>query len=183
MEKISVITARLFYDLIARWLPENTSYLRLNQKRIRCWCARNFVSSGQIAKTANIDRNVTISTQLYLGERSGLGKNSVLQGKIRIGSDVMMGPECMIYTINHMTSRTDCPMNQQGVEQPRPVVIGDDVWIGSRVIILPGVQIGNGAVIGAGAVVPKDIPAYAVAVGNPAVVVKYRNGQMDRKSE
>lgn len=54
------------------------------------------------------------------------------------------------------------------------VIIGNDVWIGSDVTILSGVTIGNGAVIGAGAVVAKDVPAYAVAVGNPATVVKYR---------
>ncbi|MGO4389048.1 CatB-related O-acetyltransferase [Microvirga sp. 2YAF29] len=55
--------------------------------------------------------------------------------------------------------------------------IGHDVWIGSHVIILPGVTIGTGAIIGAGAVVAKDIPAYAIAVGNPAKVVKYRFDQ------
>lgn len=56
-----------------------------------------------------------------------------------------------------------------------PVVIGDDVWIGTRVIILPGVKIGNGVIIAAGAVVTKDIPDYAVAGGVPAKVIKYRN--------
>ena len=56
----------------------------------------------------------------------------------------------------------------------RRTIIGHDVWIGSQAIILPGVTIGTGAVIGAGAVVAKDVPAYAVAVGNPARVVKYR---------
>ena len=51
---------------------------------------------------------------------------------------------------------------------------GDDVWIGTRVIILPGVTIGKGVIIGAGAIVTKDIPEYAIAVGNPARVIKYR---------
>ena len=55
------------------------------------------------------------------------------------------------------------------------VIIGDYVWIGRRVIVLPGVQIGKGAVVGAGSIVSKDIPDYAVAVGNPAKVVKYRD--------
>ncbi len=56
-----------------------------------------------------------------------------------------------------------------------PVVIGDDVWIGTRVIILPGVKIGNGVIFADGAVVTKDIPDYAVAGGVPAKVIKYRN--------
>lgn len=56
----------------------------------------------------------------------------------------------------------------------KPIKIGNDVWIGHSAIVLPGVTVGNGAVIGAGAVVSKDIPAYAVAVGNPAKIIKYR---------
>jgi len=55
-----------------------------------------------------------------------------------------------------------------------PVIIGDDVWIGCNVVILPGTTIGSHAVIGAGAVVTKDIPEYAVVVGNPARIVKFR---------
>ena len=55
-----------------------------------------------------------------------------------------------------------------------PVSIGNDVWIGGRVIILPGVNIGDGCIIGAGAVVTKDIPSYCVAVGVPAKVVRHR---------
>jgi maltose O-acetyltransferase len=65
-------------------------------------------------------------------------------------------------------------MNKQGIDVERPIVIDDDVWIGARVIILPGVHIGTGAVIGAGAVVTKDVPAYAVVGGNPARVIKMR---------
>ena len=56
-----------------------------------------------------------------------------------------------------------------------PVYIGDDVWIGARVIILPGRKIGEGVIIGAGAVVTKDVPDYAVVGGNPAKVIKFRN--------
>lgn len=96
-------------------------------------------------------------------------------GKVTIGDGVMIGPECFIYTLNHNISRTDIPMFKQGFAEPKPVTIADDVWIGSRVTILPGVHIGTGAVIGAGAVVSKSVPDYAVVVGNPAKIVKYRN--------
>lgn len=86
----------------------------------------------------------------------------------------MMGRESFIYTYNHETLRTDIPMQEQGGTAEKTVSIGNDVWIGSRVTILPGVTIGNGAVIGASSVVTKDVPPYAVACGNPAKVVKYR---------
>ena len=65
-------------------------------------------------------------------------------------------------------------MCRQGLTRPRPVIIEDDVWIGTKVIILPGVHIGKGSVIGAGAVVTKNIPAYSIAAGNPAVVKRNR---------
>lgn len=65
-------------------------------------------------------------------------------------------------------------MGAQGLSKPEPVVIGNDVWIGSRVTILPGVHIGDGAVIGAGAVVTKNVPEYEVWGGNPAKYLKSR---------
>ena len=65
-------------------------------------------------------------------------------------------------------------MMEQGFEEERPVIIGDDVWIGDRVMILPGVEIGRGAVLAAGAVVTRDVPPYAVAAGVPARVIRDR---------
>lgn len=93
---------------------------------------------------------------------------------MKIGKHVMMGPEVLIYTQNHDFSRTDIPMDQQGWSKERPVVIEDDVWIGSRVTILPGVIIGRGSIVGASAVVTKSFPPYSVIAGNPASVVKSR---------
>ena len=86
----------------------------------------------------------------------------------------MMGPECMIYTSNHGMDRTDIPMWKQQSTEVEPVVIGNDVWIGARVIILPGVHIGDGCVIGAGSVVTKDVEEYTVVAGNPAKFIRKR---------
>ena len=85
-----------------------------------------------------------------------------------------MAPECMIYTKNHSIERTDIPMNLQGETLEKPVVISNDVWIGARVIILPGVNIGEGSVLGAGCVVTRDVPPYTVVGGVPAKVIKQR---------
>lgn len=89
----------------------------------------------------------------------------------------MMGPWCIIYTRNHAFSRTDIPMREQGMQDFKPVSIGNDVWIGSRVTITSGVKIGNGCIIGTGSVVTKDVPDFAVVGGNPAKILKYRNSE------
>ena len=114
------------------------------------------------------------STKLSIGDHSSLGINSVIQGPVNIGNNVMMGPEVYIYTQNHSHQRTDIPMIDQGYEREKPVTIKDDVWIGSRVTILPGVTVGKGAIIGASAVVTKDVPDYSIVAGNPACVIKSR---------
>ncbi|UBK27605.1 maltose O-acetyltransferase [Clostridium perfringens] len=86
----------------------------------------------------------------------------------------MMGPEVIVYTTNHKINSIQVAIKYQGNTDEKQVKIGDGCWIGARVIILPGVTIGKGVVIGAGAVVSKNIPDYAVVVGNPAKIIKFR---------
>lgn len=130
-------------------------------------------------KNVNIDRNDDFARSVIIGDESGIGKNSVVGAYITIGKYVMMGPECFIYTRNHAYSRTDIPMCKQGFSEYRPVTIGNDVWIGARVTILPGVSIGNGGVIAAGSVVTGHIPDYAVAAVIPTRVKKYRSASSE----
>lgn len=126
-----------------------------------------------IEKGADFGKGSAIS----IGNNSGLGINCRVRGPLDIGDNVMMGPDVVILTSSHNHGRTDIPMNAQGHALPKRVSIGNDVWIGTRVIILPGVNIGNGAIIGAGAVVTKDVPDMAVVGGCPAKVIKYRNSE------
>lgn len=86
----------------------------------------------------------------------------------------MMGTDVTIITRNHRFDRTDIPMMEQGFEEERPVYIGNDVWIGDRVLILPGVHIGDGSIIAAGAVVTKDVPPYSIVAGVPARKIRDR---------
>ena len=86
----------------------------------------------------------------------------------------MMGPDVIILNGGHNFQKTDIPMRLQGEKQQIQTIIGDDVWIGTRAIIMPGVKIGKGVIVGAGAVVTKDIPDYAVVGGVPAKILKYR---------
>lgn len=112
---------------------------------------------------------------ISLGDRVAFNSGCWVNGYggLTIGSDTGIGPGTMIHTANHVTADIDAPFIDQGWES-KPVMIGENVWIGMGVIILPGVTIGDGAFIGAGAVVTKDIEAWGVAVGNPAKVIKKR---------
>ena len=125
-------------------------------------------------KSVNIEHGARFAYGCELGDHSGIGVNCYLHGKTVIGNDVIMGPECVFYSKNHRSDRLDVPIRLQGDTEEMPVVIGDDVWIGHRVMLLPGVHIGNGCVIAAGAVVTKDIPDYSVAGGVPARVIRSR---------
>lgn len=94
----------------------------------------------------------------------------ILDGaKVCIGNNVFIAPNAGIYTAGHPL---DPERRNQGLEYAYPVTIGDNVWIGAQVAILPGVTIGNNAVIGAGSIVTKDIPDNALAVGNPCKVIR-----------
>jgi len=85
-----------------------------------------------------------------------------------------MGPEVVIHTQSHRHDRPDIPMCQQGEKVTQAVIIEDDVWLCDRAIVLPGVRIGRGSIIGAGAVVAVNIAPFSVVVGNPAKIVKRR---------
>jgi maltose O-acetyltransferase len=128
----------------------------------------------ECGRNVNIERKAVFSTKVTLGDNSGIGIRASIPGEVHIGNNVMMGSDCIIYTRNHSFDRTDIPMSIQGFQAEKPVYIEDDVWIGGRVTILPGIKIGKGVIIGAGAVVTKDVPDYAVVGGVPANVIKYR---------
>jgi maltose O-acetyltransferase len=116
--------------------------------------------------------NISIGDNVYVGP----GAYFDATGDLVIGNGVIFGPEVTIYTRSHNYDSTcleALPFDQKMVVAP--VVICEYVWVGTKVIILPGVTVGKGAVIAAGAVVTKDVPEYSVVGGNPAKVLKYRN--------
>jgi acetyltransferase-like isoleucine patch superfamily enzyme len=94
-------------------------------------------------------------------------------GGVRIGNDVRIAHRVSIMSEDHRFERVDVPIRLQG-KVGRPVVIGDDVWIGCGAIILKGVTVGRGAIVAAGAVVTRDVPEYAVVAGSPARVIRQR---------
>lgn len=139
---------------------------------IRNFCVKKYIKMS--GRGISIGRRCRIHKNTSIGCYSGVGRGCEINNGVTIGDNVMMGPDVLIYTQNHCTSDPKLPMRTQGMAEIRPVIIEDDVWIGARVCILPGVVIGKGSVIGACAVVSKSIPPYSVVVGNPARVVKTR---------
>ena len=125
-------------------------------------------------KDVNIEQGAVFSARVSLGDYSGIGINARIHGTCTIGHHVMMGTDVVVLTRNHAFDRTDIPIMEQGFQEERPVTIGNDVWIGDRVIILPGVTVGDGSILAAGAVVTHDVPPYAVVAGVPAKVIKMR---------
>ena len=88
------------------------------------------------------------------------------------GNNVFIGPNCSFYTVNHPL---DYETRNKGLEYAKRITVGNNVWMGGNVVVLPGITIGDNSVIGAGSVVTKDIPSNSVAVGNPTKVIKVLN--------
>lgn len=162
----------ILYKTFAKHLPVSYKIGGKGARKIRSVLAKGFIKHG--GKNINIEKGASFGRRLQIGDNSGVGINALLDGEVIIGNNVMMGPDVIIYTQNHEFSSLDIPMCKQGFQNEKKVVIGNDVWIGARVIILPGVTINDGCVIGAGSVVAKSIPKNSIVVGNPARVIKRR---------
>lgn len=107
---------------------------------------------------------------LSVGDNVQIGASNMIQasGGVELGNNVMTGPGVKIWSINHKYQQPDIPIHSQGWEK-KPVIIGDDVWAGANVLIMPGANIGKGCVISACSVVGgKTIPPYTILAGNPA---------------
>lgn len=172
MSRFSRKMGALLYYTVAKHLPPSTSGLKIGQKALRGFCGKLMLKS--CGKQVNIEQGAIFSAKTSLGDYSGIGINARINGTCTIGKYVMMGTDVVVITRNHAFDRTDVPMMEQGFEAERPVVIGDDVWIGDRVVILPGVHVGEGSILAAGAVVTQDVPPYAIVGGVPAKVIKFR---------
>lgn len=119
------------------------------------------------------------NSDIFIGDHVGIGPFCVLYAvdisRVIIEENVVIGP--MVYLAggsNYYFERTDIPIGQQGIDCKGGIHIGKNSWIGANTIILDGVTIGNDAIVGAGSVVTKNIPAFSIALGNPAKVIKIR---------
>jgi len=108
---------------------------------------------------------------IEIGENFYANHNMIILdgNKVKFGDNVFIAPNCSFYTAGHPL---DYVIRNKGLEYAKPIEVGDNVWIGGNVVVLPGVTIGNNCVIGAGSIVTKDIPDNSLAVGNPCRVIK-----------
>lgn len=137
---------------------------------------RDHLIKSFLSKTG---KNVTILSPFYCdyGYNIEIGENFfsnmnlvILDGaKVRIGDNAFIAPNVGIYTAGHPL---DVEQRNEGLEYAYPVTIGNNVWIGAHVAVLPGVTIGDNSVIGAGSIVSKDIPSNVLAIGNPCRVIR-----------
>jgi len=128
----------------------------------------NFTGMGAIFFYAN-------EGELIIGNNCGVSTNiqfGAANGRVSIGDDVMIASNVVLRAADHGISKNNLMRNNE--YNSGDIIIEDDVWIGANVVILKNVTLEKGCVIGAGSVVTKSIPAYAIAVGNPAKVIKYR---------
>lgn len=169
----STVLYYIAYYFFARCLPESYNYGIVGRlsKHIRVFFCRRLFKD--VASCFGVERNVCfgIGSLVTIKDHGNLGINCSIEGggEVTIGSHVMMGKDCLIMTQNHKYNAHGFSGSDIG-----NVVIGDRVWVGARCTILKGVQIGDDAIIGAGAVVSRDIPPRAIAVGVPARPVKFR---------
>jgi len=122
--------------------------------------------------------DVSIGAHTHLQARVQI---SAYRGSVVIGRAAHIAPNCAFYPYDHGVA-PDQPIYEQALTTKGGIVVGDDAWLGFGVIVLDGVHIGNGAVIGAGAVVTHDIPDNAIAIGSPARVVRMRGQPAENDS-
>lgn len=119
----------------------------------------------------DLESRIIIGDNTYIGEYNNI---RAAAGTIMIGNNCLISQHVTIVSSNHGLSRNFLIRKQPWCSKVNTVTIDDDVWIGANSVILPGVHLCTGAVVAAGSVVTKDVPAYGIVCGNPARLLKYR---------
>ena len=138
---------RLFiYYLIINKLPKSTRFAGKISRNLRYKFVKKLFK--KCGRNVNIENGCWYGTgeQIEIGDFSGIGSKCQIYGSVKMGKYIMMGPEVLIITRNHNFANTSVPMVKQGYQETKQVIIEDDVWIGARSVILPGVKIGTGSI-------------------------------------
>jgi maltose O-acetyltransferase len=166
----------LYYGL-ATHLPATDAPLGSTSQWLRNALARYLIPNFGRSVRVNPKANFGSGLRIEVGNNCNLSSGLRVIGDLKLGNDVMMGPEVVFISYNHEVSDLTVPMRMQGATESRPIQVCDDVWIGMRAMIMPGVTIGAHAIVAGGSVVTKDVPEWAIVGGNPAKVIKYRDSK------
>jgi maltose O-acetyltransferase len=152
-------------------LAEQYNQTSVNERHERERILKKLLGSVGEGTEIQAPFHIDYGYQLHIGARTFVNFNFVALdvGRITIGNDVQIGPNVQLLTATHPM---EPEARRQKLESAKPITIGDNVWLGGGVIVCPGVTIGENTVVGAGSVVVDDLPAGALAVGNPARVVR-----------
>lgn len=183
--KINNIFELIFIRIALRALKESYKLLYFIAmscfyRNIHCSCyvsprasIRN-LKSISLGSKCIVNDNVILWCDLTAGNNIQFNPGTCIYGKVEIGNNVLIAPNVVIAGGNHGISKNGTPIIfQQDVSSG--VVVGNDVWIAANAVILDGVKIGDGAVVAAGAVVTHDVEPYAIVMGSPAKVKRYRS--------
>lgn len=162
-----------FYYLVIYRLPHSRFSILFNKLRI--WYLRRILKVIEGGEKTYFEHHVFIGGpgKVKFGKSCQINENTFIE-TADIGNYVMIAPNVAIISSMHNHDRTDIPMILQGATTGRKVIIEDDVWLGRNVLVMPGVRIGEGSIVAAGAVVTKDVPKYKVVAGVPARVIQDR---------
>lgn len=143
-------------------------------RRVRCFTWRFFLRLKHTDPTFLVGGYSRISKDLIASSYSYVGPDCLISSGVEIGMYTLIGPRVMILGNDHVYNIPDKPVIFSGRPEFKRTIIGSDVWVGAGAIIMCGVKIGDGAIVGAGAVVTKDIPAYWIVGGVPAKQIRKR---------
>ncbi|PHR13739.1 MAG: transferase [Aequorivita sp.] len=162
----------IYYGIISH-LP-HSRYISLT-RNIRVWYVSKVLKFIPDRKNSFIENNVYFSNgkNLKIGTGCQINENVFIQGAY-IGNNVLIAPNVSILSMSHNYQNTEIPMVFQGETLPNPPTIEDDVWLGRNVVVMPGITIGTGSIIGAGAVVTKNVAPFSIMGGVPAKLIKSR---------
>lgn len=164
----------MLYLIFKHFPKTETSIVGNFCKKMRGF-ATKIILGKKAGKNININKCVEFSPRIKIGSNSSIGYISRVNGNVSIGSNVMIGPGLVTITRNHRFDDLDKPMLLQGYSEEKPINIGNNVWIGDRVTILPGINIPDGTIIGASSVVTHSLQKENLIIaGNPAKIIRER---------
>ena len=111
---------------------------------------------------------------VIIGERTLIGISSVIIGPVTLGNDILIAQNVVLSGQNHGYEDVNLPISKQE-DIVKEIVLEDEVWLGANVVVVAGVRIGKHAVVAAGSIVTKDVPAFSIVAGNPAKVIRLYN--------